>query len=252
MRLSPLWNTSLVGALMAMLLAFPATAATPTVDKAVATKILKKLKQARADLPYGAVEVSPIDGVYQVQVTQGPTLFVSADGEHFIAGDLFAIKANKFVNLQEQAREAQRGELMASVAKKDMIIYSPKGETKAVINVFTDVDCGYCRKLHQEMPALHAKGIEVRYLAFPRAGVNSASYDKIATAWCADDPQQALTRLKNREPMAIKVCDNNPVAAQFDLGNKMGVRGTPALVLANGELIAGYRSADELAKDLGL
>ena len=222
------------------------------VDSVVAERILKQLKMGRADLPYGAVENSPIPGIYKVQVMQGPTLFVSADGSHFIAGEMFSVAHGQFVNLQEQDRIQMRVELLAKIDKSEQIIFSPEGEIKAFINVFTDIDCGYCQKLHQQMPAINALGIEVRYLAFPRAGLKSASFDKIATAWCADDPKDALTRLKNREPMAINVCEGNPVEKHLMLGNQIGVSGTPALVLADGRLIPGYRNADDLAKLLGL
>lgn len=231
---------------------FTTSAQAAGVDPEVAERILVKLKQGRGDLPYGPVEESPVPGLYKIQVQQGPTLFVTADGSHFVAGEMFSVLPGQFVNLQEQERVKSRADLIAKVELKDMIVFAPEGETKAVINVFTDVDCGYCRKLHQEVSAYNAIGIEVRYLAYPRAGIPSASYDKIATAWCADDPRDALTRLKNREPMQIKVCDNNPVASQFALGNKMGVRGTPALVLGDGQLIPGYRSASDLARVLGL
>ncbi|MFT5670969.1 MAG: thiol:disulfide interchange protein DsbC, partial [Glaciecola sp.] len=115
-----------------------------------------------------------------------------------------------------------------------------------------DVDCGYCRKLHEEVPALNAKGIEVRYLAYPRAGIGSPSYNKIVSAWCAVDQQNALTKLKQLEPIPTNICAGNPVAAQFALGGKMGVRGTPALVLDSGRLLPGYMPADRLAAELGV
>lgn len=246
------WIKPLAVATLGIAGTFGSLANAEGVAPEVAEKILQQLKLGRGDLPYGPVETSPVPGLYKIQVQQGPTLFVSADGSHFVAGEMFSVQPGQFVNLQEQERIEVRARLMADVKTDDMIVFAPEGETKAVINVFTDVDCGYCRKLHQEMPALHEKGIEVRYLAYPRAGVPSASYDKIATAWCADNPQDALTRLKNREPLPIKVCDKNPVAKQFTLGNQMGVRGTPALVLADGRLIPGYRDANELARMLGI
>jgi thiol:disulfide interchange protein DsbC len=133
-----------------------------------------------------------------------------------------------------------------------MIVFSPKGQVKASVTVFTDVDCGYCQKLHEEVPALNAKGIEVRYLAYPRAGIGSPSYNKIVSAWCANDQQDALTKLKRRQPIPTNICAGNPVAAQFALGGKMGVRGTPALVLESGRLLPGYMPADRLAAELGV
>lgn len=222
------------------------------VSAEIQQRILDNLRQGRADLEFGEVIASPIPGVYEVGVIRGPTLYVSEDGKHFIAGDLFKIAPGQFVNLQEQALESKRVEMMASISKSEQIVFSPKGVTKAYVNVFTDVDCGYCQKLHQEIAQINAKGIEVRYLAYPRAGVNSESAKKLATAWCADDKQKTLTKLKNREAVPIKVCDNNPVAKHYELGGLMGVTGTPNMVTASGELIGGYLPADELAKYLGI
>ena len=109
-----------------------------------------------------------------------------------------------------------------------------------------------CQKLHKEVPALKDLGVEVRYLAYPRAGVGSPAFRKMASAWCADDAQDALTRLKLGKDIPDNVCDGNPVTDQYKLGGRLGVTGTPALITAEGELIPGYLPADKLAKRLGL
>ena len=225
---------------------------TPTVPKAVAERILANLKQARSDFEYSEVKATPIAGLYEVRVLSGPTLYVAEDGKFLIAGDLYGIDKDRFVDVQEQSRAKERAVIMAKLDKKDEIVFSPKGETKAYLHVFTDVDCGYCQKLHREVPQLNAMGIEVRYLAYPRAGLDSESYLKIATAWCSDDPKTTLTKMKLGEQVDINVCSDNPVAAQYLLGNQVGVRGTPALVLADGTMLPGYVPAAELAKILGV
>jgi thiol:disulfide interchange protein DsbC len=122
---------------------------------------------------------------------------------------------------------------------------------KATISVFTDVDCGYCRKLHLEVPELNARGIEVRYLAFPRQGTTSPSFDKLVSAWCAADRNDAITRLKRGETIPRKSCAN-PVERQYVLGHQMGVEGTPAIIFEDGSLHPGYAPAADLAKLLGL
>jgi len=222
------------------------------VSPEIAQRLLDNLRQGRADLPYSEVKASPVPGIYEVSIERGPTLFVAEDGKHFFAGDLYRIDSGQFVNLQEVSRSKKRAELMASVDKSEQIIFSPEGETKAFVNVFTDVDCGYCQKLHREIKQINAKGIEVRYLAYPRAGINSEAAQKLATAWCADDKQKTLTKLKNREALPINECANNPVAKHYELGGLIGVTGTPNMVTKDGELIGGYLAADELAKHLGI
>ena len=152
----------------------------------------------------------------------------------------------------QKRRDGERMQKLASVKESDMIIFSPKGETKAHVTVFTDVTCFYCQKLHQEVPQLNAMGVEVRYLAYPRAGLKSDGYNKLASAWCADNRQDILTKLKAKQPVPEKSCDPNPIAQQYQLGQQMGVRGTPAIVTEDGKLIPGYKPAADLVAGLGL
>ncbi len=225
---------------------------TGAVTADVKSTLLTKLRAARPDLEYEAVEATPVDGMYQVQVTGGPILYVSREGDYFFAGDLYRVEKTGFVNLREQAMTGERRRLLEQVALDDMIVFAAEGQPRAVINVFTDIDCGYCRKLHREVPELNRLGIEVRYLAFPRAGVGSPGYVKAVKAWCSSAPGDTLTQLKNGDTVDAAVCAENPVAAQYQLGQKMGIDGTPALVLSDGTLLPGYRPAKDLARTLGL
>jgi thiol:disulfide interchange protein DsbC len=126
-----------------------------------------------------------------------------------------------------------------------MVIFAPE-EYDHTITVFTDIDCGYCRKLHNEIDAFMAEGIRVRYLFYPRAGLGSPSYQKAVSVWCADDRKQALTDAKAGEPLPEKSCEN-PVADHMALGEAMGVTGTPAILLENGQLVPGYVPAKRMA-----
>lgn len=222
------------------------------VDPKVEKAITENLQSARPDIVVSGVEVSPVAGIYQVKINGSNVLYVTETGSHFFAGDIYKVKPGGFVNLTEEERNVNRVALMSEVKKDETIVFSPKGEVKASVSVFTDVDCGYCQKLHQEIPKYNELGIEIRYLAYPRAGIGSESYRKIASAWCADKPSEALTKLKSRQPIPINVCEKNPVPKQFELGHKVGVTGTPALVLESGRLVPGYMPADRLAKELGI
>jgi thiol:disulfide interchange protein DsbC len=215
--------------------------------------MLTKLGIGPQEQKMTTIEASPIAGIFQVSFASGSTVYITADGTHFIAGDLFRVDSDEVVNLTEEQRKVGRAELIAQVPLKEQIIFPAKGEAKAFVTVFTDVDCGYCAKLHREVPALNEMGIEVRYMAYPRAGLQSASYDKIATAWCADNPQDTLTRLKNRDgSVKMAVCEDNPVGRHMLLGQKVGVRGTPALITESGALLPGYMPAPKLAAELGV
>ncbi|MDB2410766.1 DsbC family protein [Pseudomonadales bacterium] len=219
--------------------------------KSGSDEILEKLKKARPDFQFGEVSSTPIKGIYKSSIANGPTIYLTADGKYFFAGDFFEVGAKGLVNLGEKEMEKDRAVALSKLHLDDLVIFSPS-ETKAYVYVFTDVDCYYCQKLHQEMPALNELGIEVRYLAYPRAGIGSPSYRKIASAWCADNPTESLTKLKNGEDISDNVCDPNPVAEHFRLGGQLGVAGTPALVTADGQLLPGYMPADKLAEALGL
>jgi thiol:disulfide interchange protein DsbC len=217
----------------------------PVVDAVVA-----KLKAVRPDLEVEKAEPALMPGMVAVELHGGSVLYFSADGRYMIAGDLYQL-GDELVNVNEAQRDVKRKDLMANVALKDMAVFPAQGQTKAVIAVFTDVDCPYCRKLHQEVPKLNKMGVEVRYLAYPRAGVGSPGYDKLVTAWCSTDRRDAITRLKRGEVLPNKTCPN-PVAQEYELGHAVGLEGTPAIVLQDGRLLPGYMSADELGKVLGI
>lgn len=193
-----------------------------------------------------AVGPSPIAGLYQI--AYGPRLFyISADGRHLISGDMFDLRE------QTNLTEAWRGKARLTAleaAKGSMIVYPAKGKAKHTITVFTDIDCTYCRKMHSGMKEMNDLGITVRYLAFPRAGIPSPSYDKAASVWCAANRNQAMDLAKNEEKVSGNVCANNPVAAHLALGQSLGVSATPTMVLDDGTLVPGYLPPPRLAQEL--
>ena len=208
----------------------------------------QKLLQARPDLPITSIRKSHLEGYYEVKMPGGPTLHMDDRAEYFFAGDLFLISPDGLVNATEMEKVDHRKEMLGSLSEKDMIIYAPRPElTRATVTVFTDIDCGYCRKLHLEVPELNRLGIAVRYLAFPRAGIGSESYEKAVSAWCAENPQIALTQAKSGKEIEHKTCAN-PVAEQYSLAAEFGVDGTPAVIYENGVLQGGYLPAAETAR----
>lgn len=238
-----LWAIVLAGLILP---AMQVNAGSVVVDKAAETAIRASFKVTRPDIVISKVVASEeLPGLYLVTMQNGPVVYVSANGKYFIVGDMFEISAAGIESVAEKKLAPQRQEWLSEVKREDMIIFSPKGKAKGAIYVFTDVDCGFCQKLHQEVPQLNAAGIEVRYLAYPRAGLGTPTYDKMASAWCADDRNAAMDALKSGGFVTPKKCDN-PIAAQYQLGAAMGVTGTPAIVLENGSLIPGYKPAAQL------
>lgn len=207
------------------------------------------LSTVQAALPQYEIESAELHqgaGLYVVVLKNGPTLHVTQDGKYFVAGDLYRIDGTKLENMTEKAKLAK----IEALPESQMIVYKAKNE-KAHITVFTDVDCGYCRMLHKEVPKLNDAGVTVRYLAYPRAGVGSEAYRKMVSIWCSADPEEWLTKVKLGAEIPENKCVN-PVADQYKLGNEVGVRGTPSIVLDNGAFLPGYLPAAELVKELGL
>ena len=213
---------------------------------------LARIQKVRPDIQFGPVKESELEGFIKTSIVEGPPIYVTLDGSYFIAGSIYEVGDTEIVDLAERELEQERKVQMASLRPEDMIVFSPEGEVKSAVYVFTDVDCYYCQKLHAEIDEINALGIEVRYLAYPRKGIGSDTYRKIASAWCADDPNEALTDLKAGRSIDDNVCQPNPVAAQYDLGGRVGVRGTPAMVTEDGRLMPGYRPAATLAGMLGI
>ena len=213
-------------------------------------KLVAALRANLANLPIEGVHTTPVPGIFGVELAGGQVLYGSEDGQFFIAGDMYQM-GQGITNLAENRRAVKRKAIIDDIPKEDLVVFSPSGETKTHVTVFTDVDCGYCRKLHQEMADINALGIEVRYMAYPRQGLNTPTYDKIVSAWCADDPNKAMTALKAGRNIPPATCDH-PVADQYRIGQEVGVTGTPAIVTEAGTLLPGYVPAAELAVRIGL
>ena len=173
------------------------------------------------------------------------------DGNHLVAGDMYALSEAGLANLSEERRGERRRGLLRTVDPGKLIIFAPEGKPDAVVHVYTDVDCQHCRRFHAEIAELNAHGIEVRYLAYPNAGIPSATADRMSAAWCATSPGLALTALKEGKAITASACDD-PVAEHLRLGERMHVDGTPTIVTADGDRIEGYLAPAELARRLKL
>ena len=222
------------------------------VDPAVEQKIVAGLKQWRPDLNFTNIIQTPISGLYHVQVVGGPSIYTSVDGRYFIQGDLNKTSLGSIENWLDGVYAPRRRELIAAANPDDMVVFKPGGESRAVMYVFTDIDCGFCRKLHREVPALNDMGVEVRYLAFPRAGIGSESARKLESVWCADDPLQAMSQIKQGREIASRQCATTAIQEHMQLVENMGLNATPAIILADGTLVSGYRRAGQLKQILGL
>lgn len=192
------------------------------------------------------VRMSPVNGIYEI--TRGSEIsYTSADGRYVILGDMYDIDGD--ANLSENRRRGIRARMIDSVPESEMLVFSPK-DPKYTITVFTDIDCGYCRRLHSQIAEYNRLGIRVRYMFFPRSGPDTESWHKAESVWCAANRNDALTRAKNDEAVKSTKCPAGIVARDYELGHKLGVEGTPAIFLASGEMLPGYAPPGQLAKYL--
>ncbi len=223
-------------------LAFLAPAAAADKDHEVVTAAIKSLVP---NAVIDSVAESNMKGFYEV-VLSGQVVYVSADGKYLLQGSVFDIGAKR--DLTEASRARLRMAGLKDAGPERRIIFAPE-KPKYAVTVFTDIDCGYCRRLHQQVAEYNALGISIEYLFFPRAGVGSESFDKAVTVWCSDDRRKAMTDAKAGVAMDKKECEN-PIAADYELGNRIGVSGTPAVYTADGTQLGGYVPPDQLLQRL--
>ncbi|MGH8504390.1 MAG: DsbC family protein [Stenotrophobium sp.] len=192
------------------------------------------------------VRKSPVPGIYEIR--SGMNFgYVTGDGQYMIEGDLVRLTTGE--QITEKQRGAERLAALNKIGVQNMIIYAPPNP-KHTVTVFTDVDCGYCRMLHSQIAQYNAKGIAIRYVSFPRTGPNTESFRKAEVVWCSADRKEALTKAKLGDPMKGDSSCKNPVMEEYMAGVNLGVRGTPSLILDDGEMIPGYQPPDQLAQTL--
>jgi thiol:disulfide interchange protein DsbC len=225
-----------------------APAAKPGTAPPAATKadpraeIVKKIPGIKLE----DVRMSPINGIYEVS-RDAEISYLSGDGRYAILGDLIDLDSD--ANISENRRRAIRARIIDSVPESEMLVFSPK-DPKYTVTVFTDIDCGYCQRLHAQIAEYNRLGIRVRYLFFPRSGPATESWQKAEAVWCASNRNDALTRAKKGEILNSPKCPTSIIQRDFELGMKLAVEGTPAIFLSSGEMLGGYLPPGQLVKYL--
>lgn len=196
-----------------------------------------------------SIEPSNLEGLYKVYYGDLQPIYVSKDGEYFIYGDMYKISGNKVLNITNNEIKSRRLNIIDKMAKDEFIEFRSNNE-KYVLTVFTDVDCGYCRKLHNEMSEYNELGISIRYAAFPRSGIGTQAFTKMVGAWCSSDPKKSITDLKKDKKLNVSFCEDQPVSKHYVIGQSLGVTGTPSMFTQDGEIFPGYVSPKELLERL--
>lgn len=214
-------------------------------EDAAVQKISEGLKKLVPNMEITKIEPSVVPGFYQVIV--GPeALFVSEDGRFIFNGDLYDVDSKE--NMTETVKSEIRRNILSELTEEDYIEFSPQNP-KHILYVFTDLSCGYCRKLHSHMEDMNSLGIAVRYLAYPRSGPGSPAADDLAAVWCAEDRKTAMNEAQAGNPQPYELC-MSPVNKHYEMGAQMGIHGTPASFLPNGKALPGYLPPNKLIKRL--
>jgi thiol:disulfide interchange protein DsbC len=216
----------------------PATTATVPAD--VRARVVAKLPGAKAE----DVGPSPIPGIYEVTMG-GLIAYVTADGKYLLSGNLYDLDTQQNLTSMRFANAAKKA--LAQMSESQMIVFGPQN-AKMTVTVFTDIDCGWCRKFHTHIAELNKAGVRVRYLFFPRSGPGTESWKKAEQVWCATDRRDALTRAKRGEPVNSRGCGDAVVRAQYELGTELGVDGTPSVFTQWGDKIGGYLAPEDLVQ----
>lgn len=224
------------------------SAAVAKLDKASEASLKENLKKNLKASGYETeilnIRPTEMSGLFWVVSKDLPPFFTDKTGSFVIQGEVIKVGSKRPEDISASFKQADAVEQLSKIDSKEMIAFKPKGDVKGVVYVFTDVDCGYCRKLHSEMDEINAQGIEVRYLAWPRSPQTIPAMQNI---WCADDKNVAMNTAKTGGKLEEKTCDN-PIEKHVKLGQKLGVSGTPAIFNSKGVQIGGYLPAKQLAK----
>ena len=189
-----------------------------------------------------SLDHSLVDGLYTVSIGS-EVIYISEDGKFLIRGEIFDLENS--INLTEEKRILGRLDVMQRLDEQTMIIYEPD-QIKHTVTIFTDIDCGYCRKFHQQIDDYLDLGIRVRYLSFPRTGPDTESWKKAESVWCSKDRLGSLDRAKQGKKVDADTCPGNPVETHYNLGSVFNISGTPTIVTDKGKIIVGYLSPESL------
>ena len=236
--------------LLGVALLLNACAMQPRSGEAQLAAVRDSIQAAFPDIRREDVRPSAAPGLFEIR-RGSQYAYITADGRYLIRGDLVDLGSGEV--LTERRRRDLRAETVRRLSDTAIEYAPPADQLRQTVHIFADVDCDYCRQLHQEIPALNAKGIAVRYLFYPRRGERSKGYVEAVRAYCATDRKKALDQMFAGQVLEDARSDcSHPVSEQLAAAQAIGVKGTPMTLLPDGSILYGYMSADGLQQAMGL
>lgn len=212
--------------------------------------IKEKLSQIiPAELEIDSIQRSEVENFYEIELSDKSFFYVEENAQYLFLGDIYKLGENELINISQQKKFSSSQEMLKKINPESLISFTPE-LIKYKIYVFTDVDCGFCRKFHNQIDSYLNEGIQINYLAFPRSGIESKTYKKMTTAWCSDDRQKVLTGLKNDEVFDQIDCEDNPIKEHYQLAKSIDIQGTPTIISSTGLTIPGFIEAKEIVEYL--
>lgn len=211
-------------------------------DKTAYQVIVDKVKKHQPELIIDSIEKSPVDGLLQV-ISDGEIYYIDTTGEFFIDGDIFDVRS--LTNITRNKKVQKHLQLIEAIGEDNMIVYEPQGDVKGSLTVFTDTSCPYCVKFHEGLQRYLSDGIRVRYLLYPRSGLDSDSYKELMSIWCSSDRNNSMDIVKGGGSITASECVN-PIQAHFETGDTLNLQGTPLIYTSNGKQIEGFMNVKDL------
>ena len=208
-----------------------ATACAETPQESKVKELLEKNMGEGAKVD--AIVKTPYSGLYEVQ-SNGNIFYTDAKGEHVFAGQIFEAKSRK--NLTKE-RVAEINKVKFSDLPLEMAMKQVKGDGKRVIAVFSDPNCGYCKRLEQNIKELD--NVTIYTFMFNILSADSAK--KSRDVWCSADKLMAWENWMLNGKAAANAAEKceDPGAKVYELGKKLKVDGTPTIFFADGSRVSG-------------
>lgn len=187
-----------------------------------------------------SVAKTPYGGLYEVVLTNGQLVYTDATVSFLVDGRVIDTKSRLDVTKQ---RLEQLSAIDFSTLPLDHAIKQVKGNGERVLVSFEDPNCGYCKRLGQELTRLD----NVTIYTFLYPILSQDSHQKSKNIWCAQDQSEAWNAwiLAGKTPPSAE-CDSSVVEQNVALGRSLNIQGTPTMFLADGTRLGGYLPADQL------
>lgn len=187
------------------------------------------------------INKSPLPGLYEV-VTQDHLFYTDENALYLIDGAMYDLKSMR--NITDD-----RSRLLFAIDFNSLplnfAVKKVKGKGARKLAIFTDPNCGFCKRLEQEL--LKIDNVTLYLFMYP---MFPGSDEKVRGVWCSKNQVKAWDDLMLNDIMPPAATCKTPIDKVVALGRQLKVSGTPALIFSDGTINPGYMPAAELEKAL--